>query len=370
MTSLLPGSSGLFEKALEASLNGRWSTFQDGTAGIRTAKLVQPPPSALPYLVYEYGLGSLTPYVPNLYNLIDEGVAWERLRGTPAALAMGLGWIGYIASLEEEETSRAWWNSYQLRFPALPAADDPDLDRIEGIAGLSTPERSQLRRGVFQYDVGPAVADATRLDQSLLETESGARLHSDGPLWSFGRTHELDHVLSEAEGTALGIWIDPAGDGLAWDEAAVAWENANFAWEADGIAVRKQIMALSFLGRTAHVALKNDQGAVLGYRRALCIRACVQQAGGPYVFAGLGYMPSPIPDVVLIEARTAFGDAAGSAVATVSIILDGVVAEGVPAGRPWLAPDELAGGTEIASAALAFTARPTVREHIKFRLRF
>ena len=125
--------------------------------------------------------------------------------GTFEAIRLGLGWIGYEASVEESWYGRNWWNSYQLRFTTLPANDDPDLERIEAITTLSVPKRSQLRRGVFQYDVEAGVADRSRYDRAMFDRSSGVKATPAGTLWSFGRKLEVSRVLTKAEGQALGI---------------------------------------------------------------------------------------------------------------------------------------------------------------------
>lgn len=178
-----------------------------------------PPPAALPFLVYEFGLGMLTPYVANLYDLLDgRGIQWLRVRGTYEAIDRGLTFLGIAGTMEPAWHGRVWWNSSQLRFDALPANDSPLLARVEGITRLSLPFRSDLRRGVFDYDIPPAEADGTLLDGSLIEEESGIRLVDDGTIWSFGRSVEFEHTLTQAEGEAIGNWIDfpPAGAGFGF----------------------------------------------------------------------------------------------------------------------------------------------------------
>lgn len=217
MTSLILDPTDLFEKTIESSHAERWTRMGAAVPSITTAK-ESPPPSFLPYLVYEYGLGMLTPYVTNLYDVIDAGIRWHRLRGTYAGVALGLSFVGITATVEPAWHGRAWWNSAQLRFPSLPADDTPLLGSIEGIAGLSLPFRSDFRRGVFEYDIPPIEADGAMLDGSLIEEESGIRLVDGGTIWSFGRTAEFEHTLTQAEGAAIGNWIDfpPAGSGFGF----------------------------------------------------------------------------------------------------------------------------------------------------------
>ena len=45
-----------------------------------------PPPQIMPFLIWQLGLGELTPYLPQLYTLVDEGVRGRACAGPPAAL--------------------------------------------------------------------------------------------------------------------------------------------------------------------------------------------------------------------------------------------------------------------------------------------
>ncbi len=124
----------------------------EAVVGLRGIKLRNPPPSFLPYLIYEYGLGELTPYLPNLYELIGEGIDWQRIRGTPASVDLALSWIGYSAEIEEPSIRRWRWNLFQLALDRV-RDNEIDLSRIEGVAQLSVPVRSYFWRGFFGYDV-------------------------------------------------------------------------------------------------------------------------------------------------------------------------------------------------------------------------
>jgi len=89
LSDLLPGNATDWERALAEALDTNQSV-SPAIIAIRGTKLLAPPPSFLPGLIYEYGLGELTPYVPNLYELIAEGIDWQRVRGTPMAIDLSL----------------------------------------------------------------------------------------------------------------------------------------------------------------------------------------------------------------------------------------------------------------------------------------
>lgn len=371
MTSLILDPSDLFEKTIESSHAERWTRMGAAVPSIATAK-ESPPPSFLPYLVYEYGLGMLTPYVTNVYDVIDAGVRWHRLRGTYAGVAQGLSFVGVTATVEPAWHGRAWWNSAQLRLPSLPANDAPLLGNIEGITGLSLPFRSDFRRGVFEYDIPPAESDGTMLDESHIEEESGIRLHAGGAVWSFGRTAEFDHLLSEAEGLLIGNWIEipEEGGSIPWVTMTYPWTTAMFLWSANADAQRRSLMAAWFAGREVYVAFHDTDDNLIGYRRAKACRPISPGFGGAYSFNGQAYLPSVGGQQVYIEAMTDFEDAFDVTATSVSLVVNATQAAETPAGRLWLGADDLVGGQSFAEKAVSIPLRKTVRDRFKFIVRF
>jgi hypothetical protein len=367
---LLPTNATPWEKAVADAMPVS-AVADSAINAMRRVKYVSPRPSMLPFLVWEYGLGELTPYVPNLYDLIDQGVRWQRLRGTVSAVAIGLAWIGYAATIAEEWTGRTWWNSFQLRFPELPEKDSPDLEQIEGITALSVPKRSQLRRGVHQFDVDAAQADHTQLDDSYLDFESGIAVTQAGTLWSFGRVHEFSHTLTEAEGLAIGNWIAPVeGGGIKWVGLTVPWVDAQYKWADSPAALRRSVMAGWFVGKPLWLRLEAEGGTVIGFRRCRAVHAVQQQLEGVYAIEGATYEPVNGGQLLYVEAMTEFEDADGVTCAGIALVAGAELAAGVKPGRLWLDPGELVGGEAIASQLVSIPLRQTVREQIKFLMRF
>lgn len=363
---LLPASSTKFERALSEATDPT-ARLSGAIASLHGFKFT-PPPTVLPYLVYEYGLGELTPYVPNLYELIPEGVAWTRLRGTPAAVDRALGWLGYAAEIEEAPVRRTRWNLFQLHLDRI-RDDESDLEPVEGVAELSTPLRSVFWRGFHGYDVRALEYGRGRWSGARYGSSSGVSIREGGAKWSFGRPYSFDHAMTEADLIALGVWIEPTGD------AEPAWldiEWPDIAWSDLGGDARSALMLLGVPAGTAWACFRDAGGEVIGYRRAGVHRRVGEATGGPYEFGGLRYAPlASGAEIILIEALTEFGDGFGSTAASVSFILAGEPADPDSPGALWLGPGELTANLpEIAPTPIDIEFGRTVRERVRILLRF
>ena len=101
MISLQPASGDIYELAVEQSREQRWAALKAAVPAIRTGKRISPAPDVLPFLVFEDGLGMLTPFVGNIYELLDgRGRAWMRKRGTYECVMRGLAFLGLAAAIE------------------------------------------------------------------------------------------------------------------------------------------------------------------------------------------------------------------------------------------------------------------------------
>jgi hypothetical protein len=363
---LLPASSTLFERALSEATD-QTAKLSGAIVSLHGIKL-SPTPTMLPYLVYEYGLGELTPFVPNLYELLNEGVAWTRVRGTPAALARALGWLNYTAEIEEAPIRRARWNLFQLHLDRI-RDDEADLDPIEGVAELSTPLRSLFWRGFHGYDVRALEYGRGRWSGNLYGAFSGARIREGGAKWSFGRPYSFDHEMTEADLVALGVWIEPTGDAEpAWLD--IEWPDVPWnSFSGDG---RSSVMLLTVPAGTAWACFRDPEGDVIGYRRARVQHRVSVDAEGPLEFGGLRYAPAATgAEMMLVEVLTDFGDGFGSTAASVSFVLAGVPADPARPGALWLGPGELdAVLPEVASTPIDIEFGRTVRERVRILLRF
>ncbi|WP_212112973.1 phage tail protein [Bartonella queenslandensis] len=365
--SLLPSHATEFEKRLADACDFHQDV--DGSVlGISRAKLITRPPRFLPWLIEEYGLGELSPYVPNLYDLIDQGLAWQRLRGSVAAIELGLQWLELSAHFTPAWSGRAWWNSFQLEFNQLP--EQSSLEAIEAIVRLSKSLRSDFRRGTYGYDVEAIESNMSRLDDSMLDFESGICLTARGTLFSFGRTTEINHTLTKEEGKRIGNWIDDFDEELSWDQIDYPWELANFPWCSVKKHERDILMAEWFQNRPLYLALRDANNALIGYRRCSIVQPIEQAIDGAYSHCGNRFNPSPTGTLLFLAARTDFEDVEDKQAASVSLLVHGTVAEQTPPGKLWCDEGELKGGVEILKTPINIPLRADVREQFKILLRF
>lgn len=366
---LLPTNATELEKSfsLAADFSGR---LNPPVSSMRGIKLIGTPPTWLPFLIYEYGLGELSPYVPNLYQLISEGIEWQRVRGTPSAIARGLNWIGYAGTIEEAAIRRKRWHLFMLELDRVRDAEEPDLDRIENITQLSVPVRSHFWRGFKVYDVRALEFGYTRLGETLLGDYSGVRITPNHAKWSFGRLYEHDHELSEAELTALGAWVPRVDGDYTTTWADVEWPDTS--WSILTLQERVQEIVNTLFGMSAWVTFVDADGAVIGHRRARAWkRVKLGAAGSPYVVNGNWRTPTEGNDAsgLYIEAMTGFGDGYGHTAAKWQVRLGATLVDPSRPGLLWAQPDELVGGTVATEKTDTIEFGRTVRERCRALLR-
>ncbi|MDU7589781.1 MAG: phage tail protein, partial [Acidovorax sp.] len=170
------------------------------TDAIRQFK-TDPSDPLLPWLIWEYGLGELLPYLPEPRQAIAEGILWQRLRGTPAALSTALAWIGMRAEVEQEPPG-VHFAEFQLD-PGEVLDNDQAIANLIAIARLSAPARSRLSRIYHGWDLRRLVLDESRLGEALLSDHSGVFWRDGQTKLSFGRVRQLanpppDFVLAPA----------------------------------------------------------------------------------------------------------------------------------------------------------------------------
>ena len=196
MTSehLLPANATPLEQALSLATDSL-SRLALPVDAIRQFK-TDPSDPLLPWLIWEYGLGELLPYLPEPRQAIAEGILWQRLRGTPAALTTALAWIGATATIEQEPPG-VHFAEFQLD-PGQVLDSDIAIAHLIAIARLSAPARSRLSRIYHSYDLRRVVLDESRLGEALLSDHSGVFWRDGQTKLSFGRGF-AQHALASGQ---------------------------------------------------------------------------------------------------------------------------------------------------------------------------
>ena len=186
---LLPANASPLEQALSLSTDSltRLALRADAIRQFKT----DPSDPLLPWLIWEYGLGELLPYLPEPRQAISEGILWQRLRGTPAALTTALAWIGASATIEQEPPG-VHFAEFQLD-PGQVLDSDTAIAHLIAIARLSAPARSRLSRIYHGWDLRRFVLDDSGLGEALLSDHSGVFWTDGLTKLSFGRVRKFAH---------------------------------------------------------------------------------------------------------------------------------------------------------------------------------
>ncbi|KZL17694.1 hypothetical protein PsAD2_03031 [Pseudovibrio axinellae] len=331
-------------------------------------KWANPQPRIMPHLIEETGLGMLSPYVDNVYELYDDGLEWLRIRGFEAAVYKGLGFIGYGGTLEVAPSRRRKWHWDQLALDRLPITE-ADLPRVAGVARLSVSRRTKVARVFRGYDIRALELSYSKLGSTILSAHSGVRVGEDQTKWSFGQYHEIALALDKATQQALGIHID-GGDGLSWDDLTVPWEGVDVPWEDLGAGTAQRFMAGEFVRLGGYLGFYREDGSLIGARR-FKITQQVSSETTTYQINGEKVGPDPAGQRVFIEALTGFGNGAGEELHSIALLMGAKPVVGLPQAQSWLLPDQIV--TPIAPVLhqpLAFEFQHTRRERIKLLLSF
>ena len=180
--SVLAPNSSLLMRLLERSNKFPHEIFyQAGRVGEVRADI---PENSIPFLVYEYGLEPVLPYLGNdAARALIDGRDWQRLRGTggheddpdtPAAVRIGLGWISYGASVDADPDG-SWWDLFQVGLDRVPDADQfyNELVRIIGITRLSKEAHSDLIRIYSGHDIRHLVVNVGNINDEYINDWSG-----------------------------------------------------------------------------------------------------------------------------------------------------------------------------------------------------
>ncbi|MCH4540203.1 phage tail protein [Ochrobactrum sp. A-1] len=181
------------ERVLSESLD-KLPILMPGVESLRGFKF-NPPDPIIPYLIAEYGLNEIADYLPDLRAVLREGVAWQRLIGTPAAIHKALRWINHDGDIEEfPATARKWW-WFQVHLPFEPT-NTQFLRPTTQLVQSSKPLRSEFARLTAGWDVRAFRLNEHRLNGGAgLNTWSGTRKEPGGPVVSIRVNHRNQVVV-------------------------------------------------------------------------------------------------------------------------------------------------------------------------------
>lgn len=371
---LLPSNSTPFERAVSEAIDST-PELGPGIDALHTFKLRLPiPESVLPWLVMEYGLGPITPYLPDLATTIQYGVRWNRVKGTPQGIREALSWLGYTyATIYEAPTRRTRWHLFEIELDRF-WDDEDDLDPIEAVLRLSEPARSPFWRGWREYNVRGLDWSETRWSDAIWGDDSGVRLHDGGAKWSFGRTHEPaggSYDFTYRELVDLGVWAVPSGSGsVKW--GAFPWTTPGLSWSSGGDQAWYTVLSAGLLAKSCWIALLRADGTVIGCRRARAWHSVEQAFDGIYQTGGTRYeLAGGNTPRLYVEAMTGFGEGYGDDAAAWTVVIGGTLPPGAKPGTMWLDGDALVGGVRVGLFDLggAMTLGRTSRERFRTILR-
>ena len=190
---LLPVNASQLEVDLD-SLFDADGAISHAANKVRTAKLVDIPESFIPWLVYEYGLEDIMPWLDDRRLALREGVRWQKIKGTPASLLIALGWGGFQPKAVEQEVTGRHFYQFQLETGDSPYRVTELRTTIEALARLSAPLRSRLSRVFNEHnDIRRFIISESPWGD-LLSNYSGVvvtEAEKDNIIYSFGNKNGI-----------------------------------------------------------------------------------------------------------------------------------------------------------------------------------
>lgn len=193
MVSLLPPNATEFERRAEEA--NRFDTVVeavDAIAGVKT----DIPDAFAAWLAAEWWLADFAPYFASTSALIAAGLPWLRQRGTAAAVQRALSWIPFEALLEEDGA--------RIHLDPGTATAPQRLADIRHLVGRSLPAHVRFYRLFHAYDLRHFRLDRSRLDDGLLDDDSGVVV--DALKLSFGTRTAYAFAEPITPAPFVGVW--------------------------------------------------------------------------------------------------------------------------------------------------------------------
>ncbi|MEN5278695.1 phage tail protein, partial [Brucella sp. TWI432] len=195
-----PINSTRYERAMSESLD-RQPEFLPAIEALHSFKF-NPPDQIVPYLIAEYGLTEIEDFIANPREILREGILWQRLIGTPAALHRALRWINHDGDIEEfPATKRKWW-WFQVHLPFEVRSTD-FVRPMTQLVKASKPLRSEFARVTSGWDVRAFQLNKHRLNgHAFLNDWSGIRRSAHEPVLSL-RVNRRQRVIVPTGGRVV-----------------------------------------------------------------------------------------------------------------------------------------------------------------------
>jgi hypothetical protein len=352
-SDLLPPSAKHFERASLDAVEFP-AAIGDAVTVLHGVKYHRPlNQSVAPWLVQEYGLGPVSSYFDNYEDLIDIGRAWQKVRGTPAAIETALDWIGYDAiSIEDQTVRRRRWHLYQIGMGEMPLPVE-EVQRLYDaayLADVSDAARSEFFRGYFGYDVRGLELSNKRWSDALWGDSSGVRIDGNPVKWSHGRTVTVSGVAEPGKTVELGIDVT-SGTPVHWNDGYF-WTTPGLTWF--GFASAGLIKAGLLKTRETHIGFYAADNSPIGYARVLF----------PLAVVGVDNVAETAD--IEFSVRTRFGDGEAAIVAKAAMVFD--LAHSGPDWLRWVNPADVTAGIVAGLTPFPHHFMRTSRDLIKFTL--
>ena len=192
-TPLLRAMTSLESQAIDPAISQLYSIKSD------------PNDDLLLWLVWEYGLETVLPYSSDLRHLIQQGLTWQRIRGTPKSLEMACEWIDLAETQIEQAKPGRHFYEYQLNPPRIPG--DQTITNLIKIAQMSAPARSRLSRVFYGLDNRPLGLSQDQFGRYLSD-HSGCYFDYDGDSYvkvSFARQSSVTNATQVGQAKSATI---------------------------------------------------------------------------------------------------------------------------------------------------------------------
>ena len=177
LQSLLPPNHSQLQQ--QGLLSQQHAPYDDAISELISLK-ADPNESLLMWLVWEYGLEAILPYIQNVRQTLKDGLAWQRIRGTPKSLALALSWLNLNDARIENTGPGRHHYTYQLDLGEVPAGR---IGKVVKLAELSPPVSAKLTRLYHGYDIRNQTVSGSRDGFGhILSDYSGVLVREHGKL--------------------------------------------------------------------------------------------------------------------------------------------------------------------------------------------